>query len=278
MSSLTSSAVIAKKVCNTAYQTPSAARIGVAIKVAHALHMKVLLRPLIDEVAFQQQGGWRGVIRPKSLTTWFKSYMAVLTPYLKVAAADKVESFAISTELDSLATKPNWKTFIANAKRIYHGTLVFTIDWGQNAVGKVKWAGTAAGMDAYEPAALPTSATPAQLLTAWNNAITHTNTVPFALSSAAIDEVVILAQDGAYATPYSWSLPMATHPFDPMIQANWYSMVCSFFKTHHMTGLYFWGVWYAQGTSSILTTPNPSEPQNMQPQSAAVVKNCYTTP
>ena len=48
---------------------------------------------------------------------------------------------------------------------------------------------------------LPTTATPANLLSRLEHRGSGYNKVPFALSSATIDEVAILAQDGAYHTP-----------------------------------------------------------------------------
>ena len=95
-------------------------------------------------------------------------------------------------------------------------------------------------------------------------------------SSASIDEIAIVAQDGAYPTPWVYSLPLATNPFDQTIQANWYSMACSFFKTHNMRGIYFWGIWYANGANAVLTAPGPGLTQEIQPESAAVIKECYT--
>ena len=203
-------------------------------------------------------------------------HLAVLTPYLKLAQQEKVEYFAISTELDSLSKKSNWSSIISTAKRYYKGSLTFTVTWTFGATGKVTHAGTTPGMDTYQAINLPTTATPANLLSAWNTAVSGYNKVPFALSSATIDEVAILAQDGAYHTPYAWSLPPATNPFDQSIQANWYSMACSFFRTHDMRGIYFWGVWYADGANAVLTTPDPSLAQEIQPASAAVIKHCYT--
>ena len=276
-SSLRSNTVFAKRTCApNIYETPSTSRLAVPITTAHNMHLRVMLRPLLDETVLKQQGGWRGGIRPTNVRLWFRSYQTVLTPYLHMAQNMHVEYFAISTELDSLATRSNWTALINFAHRIYRGQLIFTINWTQTSVGKVTKPGTAPGMDAYQIAALPNSATPAQLLTSWNNALTSVDTVPFPLSSASIDEVAILAQDGAYSEPWAWSLPASTHPFDPSIQANWYSMVCSFVKTHNMRGVYFWGVFYQNGANAVLTTPNSNYTQEIQPASAAVIKSCYT--
>jgi len=99
--------------------------------------------------------------------------------------------------------------------------------------------------------------------------------VPFAVSGATIDEVGIVAQDGAYSQPWMWSLPLGTHPFNQSIQANWFSMACSFFKSHAMKGIYYWGIWYDDGGSAVLKKPNAARAQEIQPASVSVIKACF---
>jgi glycosyl hydrolase family 113 len=274
MSEITSSSVFPKRTCGTIYQTPSPARLAIAIKEAHALGLRVFLRPMVEELTLRDSpGGWRGLIRPKHVGPWFKSYLAVLTPYLELAQRLKVEYFAISTELDSLSRKPNWASVIKTAKQYYKGPLIFTVPWHP---GQVTHAGTSPGLDAYQGILAPDSATPSQLLAGWNYAATTSDPLPFPLSAASIDEVAIPAQDGAYPTPWVSSLPLSTNPFDQSIQANWYSMACSFFRLHKMRGIYFWGIFYDNGADAVLTTPGPGLTQEIQPASVAVIKQCYT--
>jgi hypothetical protein len=274
MSQITSSTVFAKRACGANLDTPSPTRLGVAIAEAHTLGLRVFLRPMVDELQLRDgPGGWRGLIRPKHISQWFKSYLSVLTPYLKLAQQLNVQDFAISTELDSLSRSSSWASVIRSAKRYYKGPLIFTVPWHP---GQVTHPGTTPGLDAYQGIVAPDSATPSQLLAGWNYAAKTSDRLPFSLSTASIDEVAIPAQDGAYPTPWVSSLPLATNPFDQSIQANWYSMACSFFKTHHMRGLYFWGVFYDNGAAAVLTTPGPGLTQEIQPESAAVIKACYT--
>lgn len=275
MPGVTSDSVFARRTCGTTFETPSPARLGVAIKEAHALGLTVFLRPLVQELQLVESpnGSWAGHIHPKNVGLWFKSYLATLTPYLKLAQQLRVQHFAISTELNSLVKKPNWASLIRTAKRDYKGQLVFTVQWGP---GEATHAETSPGMDAYVGVLDPDTATPSQLLASWNKAAVTTDRLPFPLSSASIDEVAIVAQDGAYATPWVYSLPLATNPFNQAIQANWYSMACSFFKTHNMKGIYFWGIWYSNGANAVLTTPGPGLTQEIQPESVTVIKKCYT--
>jgi hypothetical protein len=274
MLGVSSSTLLAKRQCGVDFQTPSPARLAVVIKEAQALGLRVFIRPLVDELTLvDTSGGWRGEIRPKNVGQWFKSYLSVLTPYLKLAQQMNVNWFAISTELDSVSKKPNWASVIGAAKRYYKGPLIFTVPWHP---GQVSHAGTSPGMDAYEGIVAPITATPAQLLAQWNHELKTVDKVPFPVSAASIDEVAIPAQDGAYLTPWVSSLPLATNPFDQSIQVNWYTMACNFFKTHHMRGIYYWGVFYDNGADAVLATPGPGLTQEIQPESAAAIKECFT--
>jgi glycosyl hydrolase family 113 len=272
MSSLNANVVFSERACGTALQTPSPARLRVAIKTAHSMHLRVLLRPMVDP--FSLIGGWRGTIDPVSAASWFRSYFAALVPYLKLAQQQKVEEFAISTELDSMAKQPYWRSLIKEARHLYSGSLIFTIVWAQYNKGKVHWKGTSPGMDTYQAVHLPPTATVAQLLDAWNSALTSIDKVPFSLSSATIDEAAIPAQDGAYYEPWAWSLP-SYDAFDQSVQANWYAMLCSFFKLHKMRGIYFWGIWFVDGADALPSTPSPGLAQEIQPASAQVIASCY---
>jgi hypothetical protein len=269
-----SNTVSAQRTCGSIYQTPSPARLAVAINAAHALGLTVFLRPLVEETTLvKTPGGWRGMIRPTNVKLWFNSYLATITPYLKLAQQLKVEYFAISTELDSLSKKPEWPSVIKAAKKYYKGPLVFTVPWHP---GQVAHAGTSPGFDAYEGINATNNATPAQLLAIWNHDLKTSDRLPFPISTASMDEVAIPAQDGAYTTPWVYSLPLNTNPFNQSIQANWYSMACSFFKEHNLRGIYYWGVWYANGAQAVLTTPGPTLTQEIQPESVTVIKECYT--
>jgi hypothetical protein len=274
MPTINSNSVFARRACGTIYQTPSPARLGVAITEAHALGLHVLLRPMVDELTLRETpGGWQGKIRPQNVGKWFQSYLNALVPYLKLAQGLKVEHVSVASELDSLSKKPNWPSVIKAAKRYYKGQLAFTVPWHP---GQVNHPGTAPGLDAYQGIPAPDTATPAQLLTSWNYAVAVSDRLPFPLSTVTIDEVAIPAQDGAYPTPWVSSLPLATNPFNQSIQANWYAMACTFFKTHHMQGIYYWGVFYDNGAAAVLTEPGPGLTQEIQPESVAVIKECYT--
>ena len=138
------------------------------VKAAHKAGLSVLIRPLIDQenLFSQSPGAWRGELDPTNVSAWFTSYLSTLRPYLLMAQSDKVEHFAIQTELDSLADLPNWTSAISLSRAIYTGNLVFDYSWDTPTV-KVARPGTTLAIDTYPKVVAPITDTPAKLLAQW---------------------------------------------------------------------------------------------------------------
>lgn len=278
--SLTSNAFFAKDICNTQYQSPPPAELTTIVEIAHAQGLAVFLRPILYETNLRTEkaGAWRGIIDPTNTNLWFKNYWNTMLPYLQMAETDHVEHFAISTELQSMANKPNWQALITKARRVYKRDLVFSTNWAPDEHDGIHWTGTSVGLDLYSAVpGLGTTATPAQIMAGWNRELATTNPFPL-VNSATISETGILPQDGAYAQPYTWSLPLTTNPFNQAIQANWFTAVCRFFKSHDMGGVYFWGsAIYEQG-GALLTSPSESADSvaEIQPLAQQAIRACFT--
>lgn len=274
--SATANTFYAKSVCGTNYETPSPLFMADLVLIAHAHGLRVFLRPELDQTNLVKQNpaDWRGNIAPTNVSLWFRNYLTALTPYLKMAQSEHVERFAISTELDSLAYNSNWRLVVLDAKSLYSGNLVFTDSWN-NLNNLVQWAGTSAGLDTYLPAPTATiKSTPTQLLGDWNKLLATSDPVKF-LSSAVIDEIGIQAQDGAYQSPNALSFPLATHPFNQTIQANWFTMACSFMKEHKMGGIYFSGILLGVDKGALLKQADQYLPGDIQPKAQAAIKKCF---
>jgi hypothetical protein len=190
----------------------------------------------------------------------------MLQPYLKMAKANKVEQFAIAGELNSLQTSPYWPSFIRFARPLYSGKLLVTPTWP----GPTRHAaGTILGVDAYPsfPHA-PPSTSVAQLLAGWNSVLRR---VPLP-HGTALYEVGINAVDGAYQAPSTFH----NGAFDQQIQVNWFRTACQFMRGHKMGGVYFWGAWLEANGGNLLSQPNPNAASQIQPDSQAVIRNCFS--
>lgn len=276
--SKTSNNFYGKLSCNPAqdFHTPSTARLAVVIDAAHAAGLKVLLRPFLDQANLINQSifNWRGNIKPSSPSAWFKNYTNSLLPYLRMAQRHHVEHFAISTELESMATFHNWAAVITTARHVYRGNLVFTFSWVKNK-SEVRPNFTTPGMDTYPSLpSLSNSSTPGQVLAAWNAHLTSTDPLPW-ISKVADDEVGIPAQNNAYKEPYANYFPLSSNPFNQTIQANWFTAACAFAKQHKMKGIYFWGSILTDHGGALLSAPNPSATGEIQPLSQKAIRACF---
>ena len=259
------------------FHTPSPARLAVVVDAAHAAGLKVFLRPYLDQSVLQKQyfANWRGNIKPASPGQWFANYRLAMTPYLRMAQQHKVEHFAISTELQSMATfTSNWNAAIKFARTIYKGNLVFTFSWLKNK-SEVRLTGTTPGMDTYPGIpSLANTATVAQVLAGWNKLLATTDRLAW-ISSVADDEVGIPAQDNAYKYPNAQVFPISQNPFNQTIRATWFSAACRFAKQHKMKAIYFWGSTLTERGGALLSAPAPDLTGEIQPLSQTAIKSCF---
>lgn len=273
--SKTSNNIYAKSKCGTSYVTSPVSNLAVIVADAHARGLSVFLRPSLDEGVLKQQNfsDWRGRIAPSNPSLWFANYLATLTPYLQMAQTDHVESFAISTELSSMAKNSNWPSFISKVKKIYKGKLVFTASWA-NTGNITHWTGTDLGIDTYRPVLTATNSwTPKQLLGGWDAVLAG---LPIkGIATTTMDEMGISSQNDAYQIPAATYFPLSLYPYNPTIQANWFTMGCAFMREHAMPGIYFSGLVFTDNAGKLLTSNLPSQSGNIQPNSQIAIKNCF---
>ncbi len=258
--------------CNGAEQSPSPTRIGVLVHWAQLEGLHVLLRPLLNQSSLGNT--WRGELQPTNRPDWFNSYSSMMAPYLRMAQTDKVTSFTISLELASLTKATEWSSVISQARSLYKGQLVFATSWRaspSNGAGEVH-TGTSVGIDAYPglPSSYTSSSSVAKLVSGWNTFLGqhHFGTAD---SKVTIDEVGIDATDGAYQTPYEY----VSGPFDQKIQANWFTAACQFSKDHKLGGIYFWGPQFNYNSGKLMTSPQSSQPTELQPSAQTAIKTCF---
>lgn len=144
--------------------TPDDAALAHAINKAHALGMKVMLKPHVDV----KTGQWRGDIIPSS--EWFFSYKNYLLYYAKLANQYNVELLSIGTELVNTTTsnyQSEWEGIIKEIKKVYTGYLVYSANWDEyKTVGfwdKLDFV----GIDAYFPLTAKKGPTKEELAAAW---------------------------------------------------------------------------------------------------------------
>lgn len=225
----------------TSKETPSPAHLAIFLQEAAKSHLRVTLRPILNEDALVAQNpiAWRGIIDPADRTAWFQSYERLLLPFARVAETGHAATFVIGAELDSLETAPNWAPLVRALRSVYHGQLQYDENFNEFAEHDSNLPLATFGVDAYPRFNLPDSASVGRLTSAWTTWLgTHTAAVRH---RAILTEVGIDAVANSYTDPGAW-LTTTNSPIDVTVQANWYTAVCRAVTREHIGGLYWWEI------------------------------------
>jgi Glycoside Hydrolase Family 113 len=99
-------------------------------RVAHALGMKVMLKPGI----WVGDGGYSGELEFASAADrakWFESYGEFLAHYARLATRIHADLFCVGGEFVKLTPyESDWRKLIARARRLYPGPLVYAANFG----------------------------------------------------------------------------------------------------------------------------------------------------
>ena len=100
--------------------TPAAVRTLATQAVRDGLGVQ--LRPIIrvgPRSGWNDPGvSWEGSIRPANQRAWFASLLAAERPYLEILRSIPGSEFVAGTELDGVASSPQWTSFIRQAQAI----------------------------------------------------------------------------------------------------------------------------------------------------------------
>lgn len=282
---LTSNDVYTKLQCNptgpsSPYQSPPPLVLASIIQIAHSAGLKVLVRPLLDQLNLYAQNPdwWRGILAPTDPSEWIDNYLTTLRPYLIVAQDTHVQYFAVETELDSLTHEAFWPSAIALVHSLYKGSLIFNYSFGDPEGTKIAHRGTSMGIDTYPKTTALPNASVEQLLAQWNYLLNDVNQfhVPN-LAKVAINEVGISAQDGMYTQPERTGASLNQYPFNQAIQVHWFETACAFAEQHKMEGIYFWGPWLTTYAGALPTKPDTQMTSYIQPEGATAIKKCFAS-
>jgi hypothetical protein len=210
-----------------------------AVRTAHSLGLKVMLKPHID--AFSSD--WRGTFQPSNPEVWFDNYNQMIKSYAQLAQEEDVEIFSIGCEFLEL-TKPEftaaWLQVIQTVRQYYHGPLVYSANWWQEYEQVEFWASLDfIGIDAYFKLTNKPDPTLAELLTAWRPYVARIETfyerwrIPVILT-----EIGYRSIDGANMRPWDWETPGVV---DLTEQALCYQAVKDIFgEKPWFEGIYWW--------------------------------------
>jgi len=135
-----------------------------AIKVAHDLGIKVLLKPHVD---CRDETPRVDIIASEK---WFDSYEKMILRYAKLAERNKVEIFSVGTELEGTTFsrwEARWRDVINKIKSVYSGYLIYSANWTEYKSVPFWDMLDFIGIDAYFPLTENLDPTKEELIASW---------------------------------------------------------------------------------------------------------------
>jgi hypothetical protein len=218
--------------------TPTPVRLRRVLKVLAAANLRVSVRYLIDEQTLALDGKWRGVLEPTNRAAWFDSLARLIASYAPVLNDSNVARVIIAAELTSLADDISWTSLAANLQPQFAGKLSSSLNW-DNAAPSSMTKALPAGLDAYFPLDLPSTATTAELAAGFDGWFQKMTARGFDLHQLVIDETGIASSGAHFANPWSASSSSAQ---DYDAQARWITAMCLSAKKTGIPGIYWWKV------------------------------------
>ena len=110
-------------------ETVSDTVLTAVIRAAHSRGLRVFLMPFVF-VRDKSAGSWRGAIAPTDPDVWWSAYESYILKYARLAQRERVETFAVGSELKSMVhEEARWRALIKAVRRDYEGQLVYSANW-----------------------------------------------------------------------------------------------------------------------------------------------------
>jgi hypothetical protein len=217
------------------------AQVNSTLRLAMSLGLNVTLCPIIDPSWDLPTVNGRSVDAPNfssrlqigtyySESDWqafFASYRAYVLPFAQLAESTDggVALFEIGSELDVAFAQreADWRSFVADLRKVYSGPLSAAMDIGQVTAGKVAWLDALdfIGVDAYQSLGqnlnLGTAPAVADLVQAWQPTID----LLAAASAKFGNKPVLLTEVGYQSRPSCHVRPWGTVDRDPLDDSAW---------------------------------------------------------
>ena len=245
-------------VCS-APRTATDAELRHVIDLAHALGIRVLLKPQLDFSAESDPSRFRGHIGSAFTTApqweaWFASYRQFMTRYAALAEAADVDMLSIGVELGGTTHREEeWRTTIREVRRVFSGPITYSSLSSTGAPPphgeekRIVWwdAVDYIGVDAYYPLTNKNDPTVAELKEAWTSrgypSLLEDLSRKFA-KPLIFTEFGYRSVDGASRTPGAY---LTKSPVDLQEQADAYQAALEVLWGRPWLAGIFWWQWFA---------------------------------
>jgi hypothetical protein len=224
-------------------KTPSDESVVHAIRKAHDLGMKVMIKPHLD-LLDKSDGSWRGEIgslREEEWERWFAEYTKFIMHYIKIANAENVEGFCIGTELSTAATVKGymWRDLIGKIRSKYDGHLTYAAHWDVYQDIRFWDLLDYVGINAYFPLTNELDPTYEQLVNGWAQWVDQMEQFQQEVQKPIIfPEIGCASADGAAIRP--WEHFQRTE-VNLRLQADYYRAIFDvFWQKPWFYGMHWW--------------------------------------
>ncbi len=222
--------------------TPSDESLVHAIKKAHELKLKVMLKPHVDLIE-TFDGAWRGDIffyRKEDWDAWFSDYRKFISHYAALAEKTGVDILCIGTELAGTSDlKDRWKEVIRLVRTVYRGPLTYAANWDEFEKVAFWEEIDYAGIDAYFPLSQKEDPPFAEIKAACDNWMKKIESWAVPLGKPIIfTEVGYSSTAGAAGKPWEEKSPGGANV---RIQADCYkALLETVWGKEWLAGIYWW--------------------------------------
>lgn len=255
-----------------ARNTPSPQAVAQGIRLARAMGYHVLVEPLIT---IQGRDNWAGYIQfadAAQAQTWFDNYWRIYRPYIAAAAQAGADELSLGCEYEQIQGNwsAQWNQLIASVHAIYHGSLIYSINWTSLAQRQPPWMHNPLlhfiGVTMYTPlTAIPRRLPPASIAGLWREKIGRS----LDAFSTQLKKPVLISEIGYRNSPDALYDPWASQTLpgrDPQEQAAAYNAALrDVINDPLIMGIFFWAWSF------------PPYAPNGEP-AAQVLYNWYTSP
>ena len=224
--------------------TPTDDSVRRVIQEAHALGLKVMLKPHVDLSA--EPNRWRGQIGlgfgAGDWPVWFASYREFILHYARMAAETGCELFSVGCELNGTVDQVGeWRATIAEVRCVYLGPLIYADDQVENAPDAVTWwdALDYIGQDAYPTLTQMPEPTISDLCEGWIRFREKLSALSKKWGKpVVITEIGYRSVKGGAQNPWDWQ---RTGPVDLMVQRKAYEAALEMVAgVDFIAGMYWW--------------------------------------
>jgi len=223
--------------------TPSDEAVIHAIRKAHKLGLKVMLKPHLD-ILDKSDGSWRGEIaslKEADWEQWFKRYTDFIMYYAKIAKKEKVEMICVGTELSTTATTKGymWKDMIKKIRGRYSGLLTYAAHWDRYMDIRFWDALDYVGINAYFPLTEKMDPTYEELKEGWAKWVKEMEDFQKQTGKPVIfPEIGCNSCDGAAIRPWEHA---PRREVNLRLQADYYRVLLDiFYEKEWYYGQYWW--------------------------------------